>query len=111
MKLVNDLVTGIRTIKCYAWENHYLKKLKETRALQLSKIYAFNLIGSLGYTFFQNMGLIAVLCVFLPKWARGESISSATAFSLLAMIYYLFMSVTSLTLYAMTTVTQLMVLI
>jgi len=111
MKLVNDLVTGIRTIKCYAWENHYLKKIKETRALQLSKIYAFNLIGSLGYTFFQNMGLIAVLCVFLPKWAKGESISSATAFSLLAMIYYLFMSVTSLTLYAMTTVTQLMVLI
>ena len=57
------------------------------------------------------MGLIAVLCVFLPKWAKGESISSASAFSLLAMIYYLFMSVTSLTLYAMTTLTQLMVLI
>jgi hypothetical protein len=57
------------------------------------------------------MGLIAVLCVFLPKWAKGESISSASAFSLLAMIYYLFMSVTSLTLYAMTTLTQLIVLI
>ena len=23
MKLVNDMVTGIRTIKAYAWENHY----------------------------------------------------------------------------------------
>jgi hypothetical protein len=32
MKLVNDLVTGIRTIKSYAWENHYLKKIKEIRA-------------------------------------------------------------------------------
>jgi len=32
IKLVNDLVTGIRTIKCYAWENHYIKKIKENRA-------------------------------------------------------------------------------
>ncbi len=32
IKLINDLVTGIRTIKCYAWENHYIKKIKETRA-------------------------------------------------------------------------------
>lgn len=34
IKLVNDLVTGIRTIKCYAWENHYIKKIIETRAKQ-----------------------------------------------------------------------------
>lgn len=31
MKLVNDLVTGIRTIKSYAWENHYLKKIRLLR--------------------------------------------------------------------------------
>jgi ABC-type bacteriocin/lantibiotic exporter with double-glycine peptidase domain len=27
MKLVNDLISGIRTIKSYAWETHYLKKI------------------------------------------------------------------------------------
>lgn len=32
MKMINDLVTGIRTIKSYAWENHYLNKIKEIRA-------------------------------------------------------------------------------
>lgn len=32
MKLINDLVNGIRTIKSYAWEHHYLKKIKEIRA-------------------------------------------------------------------------------
>jgi len=32
IKLINDLVTGIRTIKCYAWENHYINKIKKTRA-------------------------------------------------------------------------------
>ena len=27
MKLINDMVTGIRTIKAYAWENHYSSKV------------------------------------------------------------------------------------
>jgi ABC-type multidrug transport system fused ATPase/permease subunit len=27
LSLINDMIIGIRTIKCYAWENHYLKKL------------------------------------------------------------------------------------
>jgi len=34
MKMINDLVSGIRTIKSYAWENHYLQKIKEIRAKQ-----------------------------------------------------------------------------
>jgi ABC-type multidrug transport system fused ATPase/permease subunit len=28
MKLVNDMIVGIRTIKCYGWELHYLDKIK-----------------------------------------------------------------------------------
>jgi hypothetical protein len=35
MKLVNDMIVGIRTIKCYAWELHYIKKLREIRKRQL----------------------------------------------------------------------------
>jgi len=75
IKLINDLVTGIRTIKCYAWENHYIKKIKETRAAQQTLIYWFNMVGSLGYSLFQNMGLVTILCVFLPRWAQGKLIT------------------------------------
>ncbi len=32
MKLINDMITGIRTIKAYAWENHYSSKVREQRA-------------------------------------------------------------------------------
>ncbi len=31
-KLINDMITGIRTIKAYAWENHYSSKVREQRA-------------------------------------------------------------------------------
>lgn len=110
MKLINDLVGGIRTIKSYAWENHYLKKIKEIRALQTVNIFKFNLVGSLGYTLFQNAGLVAVIAIFVPIWAKGELVNAQTAFSLLAMIFFLFFSITSMTLYAMSTITQMWVL-
>lgn len=31
LKLINDIVVGIRTIKCYGWENFYLDKIKKVR--------------------------------------------------------------------------------
>jgi ATP-binding cassette, subfamily C (CFTR/MRP), member 4 len=52
MKLINDLVSGIRTVKSYAWENHYLKKISEVRAKQHTTVFKHNMVGSLGYTFF-----------------------------------------------------------
>jgi len=41
MKLVNDLVSGIRTIKSYAWENHCLSQIKKTRAAQYKELLKF----------------------------------------------------------------------
>jgi len=31
LKLVNDIIVGSRTIRSYAWELHYLQKVKEIR--------------------------------------------------------------------------------
>ena len=31
LKLVNDLVVGCRTIKCYGWENHYIERINALR--------------------------------------------------------------------------------
>ena len=104
------MINGIRTIKSYAWEKHYARKIKEIRARQHRKIFAYNVVGSLGYALFQNAGLVVVIAIFVPMWYRGEYISSAEAFSLFAMIFFLFLYVTSLTLYAMSTFTQLFVL-
>jgi len=39
-KLVNDMVVGARTIKCYAWENFYTKNLKKSRKAQTFYIYS-----------------------------------------------------------------------
>jgi ABC-type bacteriocin/lantibiotic exporter with double-glycine peptidase domain len=35
LKLINDMIVGIRTIKSYAWENHYMNKIKSMRGKQM----------------------------------------------------------------------------
>ena len=71
MKLVNDMVQGIRTIKCYGWEEHYLDKINEVRDKQLKLLLQINIISTLSSSLFQNVGLIAVLAIFIPKWFRN----------------------------------------
>lgn len=52
MKLINDMVSGIRTIKAYSWENHYCKKVQSQRDVQVSYVFWLNLIGSLGFSLY-----------------------------------------------------------
>ena len=70
-----------------------------------------NLIGSLGFNVFQNIGLVGVLCIFLPKWFMGEELLFGDSFTLLAMIYYLFFSVNALTYQSITTLNYAYVVI
>ena len=96
MKHVTDMITGIRTIKAYAWEPHYIEKIREKRKLQLKTLYYINGVASLGFSFFQNFGLIAILTILLSKWYKGEELSLSMSFSLIAMVYYLFMNVNNM---------------
>jgi ABC-type multidrug transport system fused ATPase/permease subunit len=34
LKLINDMVVGVRTLKSYGWENHYLNKITAVRKKQ-----------------------------------------------------------------------------
>ena len=56
------------------------------------------------------MRFVCVLVTLLCMWSQGEQIKADMAFSLLAMIYFMFFSVTGLMLYAMNTIAQLVVL-
>lgn len=39
LKLVNDLVVGSRTIKCYGWEDYYTSMIEETRKRQMKVVF------------------------------------------------------------------------
>ena len=60
-KLVNDMVVGARTLKSYGWENHYIDKINAVRNSQLYYVFHQRIVGSLGFSFFNNGGLIALI--------------------------------------------------
>ena len=104
LKIVNDLVVGCRTIKCYGWENHYINRINEIRKQQMNKVMKFNIVNSFGTSFFQNFGLVAVMAIFVPEWYQGRLLKLETSVSMLSMIYFVFFSVNVLTYFALTNV-------
>lgn len=65
------------------------------------------MFGNMGFSFFQNWGFIAILCICIPKWYNNEILEIGEMFTLLALNYYLFFSVNSLTYYSINTISQL----
>lgn len=54
-------------------------------------------MASLGISFYANMGLVAIFIIFMLKWSRGEVFNLQESFSLLAIIFFTFISVGQLT--------------
>ena len=93
IKLVNDMVVGIRTIKSYGWENKYIKKVTEVRNNQKFYLYINNMMQTIGFNLFQNLAILAVFLIFYYQWSDGKEIDLANGFSTLAMVFYLFVTV------------------
>ena len=51
----------------------------------------------LGNAVFQNGGLFVTLAIFVPKWRRGEKLEEGNSISVMAMVYYIFISINNLT--------------
>jgi len=106
IKLVSDMVNGIRTIKSYGWENHYKQKIEEARSKQTTFIWRVNFYSSLGLTVFNNFGFYAFLAIVLCTYWRGVELKAGEAMATLSILFFLFMSVNGITVYALNTTFQ-----
>ncbi|KAI9239000.1 MAG: P-loop containing nucleoside triphosphate hydrolase protein [Podila humilis] len=55
MKLVNELVNHIKSIKLYAWERYFVRHISEARLKQLNSLRLFNIIVTIQLTIY-NVG-------------------------------------------------------
>ena len=101
VKLVSDMVGGIRTIKSYGWETHYQQKIEEARSRQSKFVWGVNFYSSMGLTIFNNFGFYAYLMVVLATYWRGAELKAGQAMSLLSLLFFLFMSVNGMTVFAL----------
>ena len=106
IKLISDMVNGIRTIKSYGWENHYKQKIEEARSKQSKFIWRVNFLSSLGLTIFSNFGFYAFLAIILCTYWRGADMNAGEMMAILSILFFLFMSVNGITVYALNTTFQ-----
>ena len=101
LKLVNDMVVGVRTLKSYGWENHYLSKITKVRSRHQKWLFALMSLATLGFNLFQNLAFLSVFLIFYKDWRNGEEIELAKSVSTMAMVFYLFVTINQLTYLAM----------
>ena len=67
-KLVQDMINGAHTIKCYGWEQHYIDNMKKLRRNQIPYIVAFQFVQFMGISIYQNGGLLVIIAITVGLW-------------------------------------------
>ena len=90
---MSDVVVGVRNIKCYGWENQYLKKLDKIRSAQSPNVFKMNFLATYGTSMFQISGTCAIFFILLYWWGRGEQLNLIRLYSLFGGVFVLFIAV------------------
>jgi ATP-binding cassette subfamily C (CFTR/MRP) protein 4 len=81
MKLITNLIEGIRIVKLYAWENPYLNSLFLKRAQEIRQHKKKSLVSSANKSLnYGSMGLI-LFVTFTIYVALGNTLDPSTAFA------------------------------
>lgn len=102
-KLVQDMINGARTIKCYGWEQHYIDNIAQCRKKQVPYIISFQFVQFMGVSVYQNGGLIVIIAIMAGLYHSEQKLDEAISMSLLAMVFFIFLSVNMMFYYSMTT--------
>ena len=97
------MVVGARTIKSYGWENHYYDRIAEIRARQLKYSFWVSYVGQLGFSFFQNGGLLVAMLIFAVQWGRGDYLEEGQSVVVMALVFYIFLTSGSFVFFALVT--------
>ena len=65
IKLVTDMIAGIRTIKSYAWEHAYAEKVDRERKQQLRIAYRSNCTFLFTLSFFMGSSGAVLLLIYI----------------------------------------------
>lgn len=87
VKMTNEALSGIRTLKQAGWEPAYTQVLEETRDKELGALWRMSLVGTISNVLMQVAPLIVGMVTLLVYSATpGAVFSAAKIFSALAVL-------------------------
>lgn len=86
VKLMNEVLNGIRIIKYYAWEDAFVEKIRQVRAAEVTLLYKMGYLFNTVFAFLLLGGpQFQTILIFLTYIGLGNSLDAATAFTTLTL--------------------------
>lgn len=85
VKLMNELLNGIRVIKFYAWEQHFHRRIEQLRADELKALKARKYLDALCVYFWATTPVLVAILTFATFVLMGGTLTSAKVFTCMAL--------------------------
>lgn len=88
VKLMNEVLNGIRIIKYYAWEKAFQNKIVDIRKKELVVLKKLSYISAVGLTvLLQAVPIIQPVCIFFVYVALGNALNAAKSFTVISLFF------------------------
>lgn len=86
VKLMNEILSGIRVIKYYAWETAFKKKVEEVRAEEVKYLQRISYVVAIGFSILIfSTPIVLPIIIFFTYVQLGNQLDAATAFTTIAL--------------------------
>jgi ATP-binding cassette subfamily C (CFTR/MRP) protein 10 len=85
VRLMNELLGGIRVVKFYAWEKHFRRRIKQLRADELKALKARKYLDALCVYFWATTPVLVAILTFATFVLMGGTLTSAKVFTCMAL--------------------------
>ena len=89
LKIINELVSGIRTIRAYAWETPLMNKIVATRNIEIKRYAKLLCLRGFILGLTRYIGLLIFLPLVLIKVLAEDGISAGEAYSLYGLVLFI----------------------
>jgi len=87
VKLLNEILQGIKIVKFYAWEASFKERVTAVRSLELAQLKVYALWSALTIAILLSMHFVILLITFMVSAAIGESLEPDVVFTAVALLY------------------------
>ncbi|XP_063161458.1 ATP-binding cassette sub-family C member 10 isoform X2 [Candoia aspera] len=86
VKLMTELLCGMRVIKFYAWEQHFDARVKACRAKELKSLRAIKYLDAVCVYLWAALPVVVSIVIFITYVLLGHQLSATKVFTALALV-------------------------
>ncbi|XP_066451295.1 ATP-binding cassette sub-family C member 10 [Eleutherodactylus coqui] len=86
VKLVTELLSGMRVVKFYTWEEHFARQVSKLREQELRSLRAIKLLDAVCVYLWASLPVLTSIITFITYVLLGHQLTAAKVFTTLALV-------------------------